>query len=51
MSYSDLFSGNMYDFASPFTFSTQLNRIIQNLGIFREEYHDVNSIIRKNNRC
>ncbi|HDC4371073.1 major capsid protein [Enterobacter cloacae] len=44
MSYSDLFSGNMYDFASPFTFSTQLNRIIQNLGIFREEYHDVNSI-------
>ncbi|MDT9766175.1 hypothetical protein RUW41_15645 [Klebsiella quasipneumoniae] len=44
MAYSDLFSGNMYDFASPFTFSTQLNQIVTNLGLFRQENHTVNSI-------
>lgn len=44
MAYSDLFSGNMYDFASPFTFSTQLNQIVTNLGLFKIENHDVNSI-------
>lgn len=44
MAYTDIFSGNMYDFASPFTYTQQLNRIITNLGLFREEYHDVNSI-------
>ena len=44
MAYSDLFSGNMYDFASPFTFSTQLNQIVTNLGLFRVEHHEVNSI-------
>ncbi|HID4129764.1 TPA: major capsid protein [Pluralibacter gergoviae] len=44
MAYTDLFSGSMYDFASPFTFSTQLNQIVTNLGIFRQENHTVNSI-------
>lgn len=41
----DLFSGVVYDsFTSPFTFSTQLNRIISNLGLFRQESHNVNLI-------
>lgn len=44
MAYTDIFSGNMYDFASPFSFSTQLNRIISNLNLFSFEHHDVNSI-------
>ncbi|MDA8480487.1 major capsid protein [Citrobacter sp. Awk 4] len=41
----DLFSGAIFDsFSSPFTFSTQLNTIITNLGLFREEHHAVNTI-------
>ena len=41
----DLFSGVVYDsFTSPFTFSTQLNTIISNLGLFRQENHTVNTI-------
>ena len=41
----DLLSGVVYDsFTSPFTFSTQLNRIISNLGLFRQESHNVNLI-------
>ena len=35
MAYTDIFSGNMYDFASPFTFSTQINQIVSNLALFR----------------
>ena len=38
------FSGNMYDFASPFTFSTQINQIVSNLSLFKIEHHSVNSI-------
>ncbi|EPY4962977.1 major capsid protein E [Klebsiella pneumoniae] len=44
MAYTDIFSGNMYDFASPFTFSTQINQIISNLSLFKVEHHSVNSI-------
>lgn len=44
MAYTDLFSGSMYDFSSPFSFSAQLNAIVSNLGLFRIENHDVNSI-------
>lgn len=41
----DLFSGAIYEsFTSPFVFSTQLNTIITNLGLFREEHHAVNTI-------
>ena len=41
----DLFSGVVYDsFTIPFTFSTQLNTIIYNLGLFRQENHTVNTI-------
>lgn len=44
MAYTDIFSGNMYDFASPFTFSTQINQIVSNLSLFKIEHHSVNSI-------
>lgn len=44
MPYSDIFSAGRYDFASPFEFSTQLNQIITNLGLFALENHSVNSI-------
>lgn len=38
----DLFSGVVYDsFTTPFTFSNQLNTIISNLGLFRQENHTV----------
>jgi hypothetical protein len=48
MAYSDLFSGNMYDFASPFTFSTQLNQIVTNLGLFKIEITTLTqSLLRK----
>lgn len=44
MSYIDIFSGRDFDFASPFEYSNQLNQIISNLGIFRQENNTVNSI-------
>ncbi|KJP43144.1 hypothetical protein SR70_06635 [Klebsiella aerogenes] len=44
MSFSEIFSGKMYDFASPFEYSTQLNRLITNLGLFTEQPHATNRI-------
>ena len=42
MSYTDLFSGKMYDFASPFEISVAPNNVISNLNLFKIEHHQLN---------
>lgn len=44
MSYTDLFSGKMYDFASPFEISVAPNNVISNLNLFKIEHHQLNRI-------